>query len=345
MSVVLKRLLKKALVLFVMNLLFLGAVAGSARGGQSKQWQLSTDAIDHIGKSSENNIDLTDMLIELSVKAEADLMDSDLSFKKEKQKFDSFLSNIESQIDRKQTIKEIINQINGILFQKNNFRVNRQRIFESSLEDILLTRLRRRKKGNCLSLSLLMLIIAEDFQMPLKGAIVPGHFFIRYQQKGSYRNIEMTSQGRELPDEYYRKNFTQGQPEDFSIRILKKKEILAVFISSLATHYKLKGYHEHAICLYQAVLKIINDFPDIYINLGNAFERDGQIKRAVFEYQKALSLNPYLCEIHHNLGLIHFVYTGNIKEALRHGKIARILGCQLYPQYNNFVEHFENLFR
>ena len=57
-----------------------------------------------------------------------------------------------------------------------------------------------RKQGYCLSLSVLYLSIGERLGLPLYGVVVPGHFFVRYDDGRVRFNIETTSKGGNAPD-------------------------------------------------------------------------------------------------------------------------------------------------
>ncbi|MDD3374353.1 MAG: tetratricopeptide repeat protein [Candidatus Omnitrophica bacterium] len=180
----------------------------------------------------------------------------------------------------------------------------------------------------------------EQLNVEAFGIVLPGHFFVRQKTKDGYQNLEMTNNGRILPDVFYRQVHLKNiYPENF--RLLTKKEVIFVYISNLANYYKLKGYYDKAIELFNAALYVLPENASIYTNLGNAYERKKEIVKAGFQYQKALSINPYLCETHYNLGLLHFLYTGLKEEAYRHGQVVRKLGCPMNPDFERFLVEYE----
>ena len=70
-------------------------------------------------------------------------------------------------------------------------------------EDLFLHTVLDQRRGYCLSLSILYLSLAERLGLPIYGVVVPGHFFVRYDDGKVRFNIEATNRGRSLPDEYY----------------------------------------------------------------------------------------------------------------------------------------------
>lgn len=60
-----------------------------------------------------------------------------------------------------------------------------------------------RHRGNCLSTSTLYCLVGEALHLPIHLVVVPGHAFVRWDEPGLARNIETTSQGREIADDEY----------------------------------------------------------------------------------------------------------------------------------------------
>ena len=73
--------------------------------------------------------------------------------------------------------------------------------------DLFLHTVLDKGKGYCLSLSVMYLSLGERLGLPLYGVVVPGHFFVRYDDGRVRFNIETTSKGAVAPDEHYMKKF------------------------------------------------------------------------------------------------------------------------------------------
>jgi len=61
------------------------------------------------------------------------------------------------------------------------------------------------RQGQCVGLSMLYLTLAQRLGLPVRGVIVPNHFFVRYEdpRTGFTRNIDLNLGGRKLSDSYY----------------------------------------------------------------------------------------------------------------------------------------------
>ena len=94
--------------------------------------------------------------------------------------------------------------INDYLFDKQGFKSIAEANDPNSL---FLHTVIDKKEGYCLSLSILYLSIGERLGIPLHGVVVPGHFFVRYDDGRVRFNFETTSNGGNASDEHYIKKF------------------------------------------------------------------------------------------------------------------------------------------
>jgi len=63
------------------------------------------------------------------------------------------------------------------------------------------------------------------------------------------------------------------------------------------------GNYSHAVALYEQVLAMGYDAPELYYNLGNAYYREGRYAPAILNYERGLRLRPSDPDLLHNLGL------------------------------------------
>lgn len=287
---------------------------------------------------NEATIDLNQTLIRLTRKAHQDLNNTLVSTQTMDENLDRMASDLESRLKGVTEPKRVIQRINQYLFDDQGFDVDRSKLFEGTLDTLLLNQVLKNKKGHCLSLSLIYLCLAERLELPIVGVMVPNHFFIRYQtREGGRINIETTARGATYPDAYYQKIHLKGYDDQVSLKPLSKTKTVAVYLSNLANHYKLQGDHLKAMAMFQKIITVIPRRASLLTNLGNTYERDKQIIKAIAIYHDSLKLNPYLCETHYNLGLAHYYYTGLHEAARKHGQAARKLGCRLHPEFQAFL--------
>ena len=105
-----------------------------------------------------------------------------------------------------------------------------------------------RKKGTCVTMPMLYLILAERLQMPMYAVRAPNHFFLRYlPQNVSLNweaNVEATSGGGFSSDEDYTIDMKipkEGIRSGMYLRTLRKKEYLAsLLLLNVAEYIELK---------------------------------------------------------------------------------------------------------
>ncbi|HSV43150.1 MAG TPA: transglutaminase family protein [Candidatus Bathyarchaeia archaeon] len=304
----------------------------------SPQQVLTFDYIDKIFKLEEGELNLNQHLLEITRLASMDLLGEDMDTAEYDQQFQTMAQVLSERFKTAADDQTRIRLINEYLFNDQKFEVDRSTLFESTTDELLLNRVMTTKKGHCLSLSLVYLCLGERLGLSLNGVMFPNHFFVRFSHADGAINIETTAKGEPFDNEHYRSLYLRGFDDQISAQRLGKKETIAVYLANLANQYKLKGTHEFAMRLLQAVIELMPDRAGLYINLGNTYERDGQIITALGCYQKALGMNPYLCEAHYNIGLAHFLYTKRYDDARRHGLIAVRLGCRVHPEFRKFLE-------
>ena len=160
------------------------------------------------------------------------------------------------------------------------------------------------KRGYCLSLSVLYLSIAERLGLPLYGVVVPGHFFVRYDDGRVRFNIETTSSGGTATDEHYTNKF-KVPPAGYNsiyMKNLNKIQTLGCFFNNLGNSYGDIDNTESALLAFERAVEINPTLSESRANLGNIYLKKGLVDEAIDEYQRALHINPNDAKTHNNLG-------------------------------------------
>ena len=202
--------------------------------------------------------------------------------------------------------------------------------------DLFLHSVLDRKRGYCLSLSILYLSLGERLGMPLYGVVVPGHFFVKYDDGRVRFNIETTSKGGNAPDEHYITKFKV--PEDDNsiyMRKLNKIQTLGCFLNNLGNSYCDIGDTESALLALETAVEINPSLGESRANLGNLYLGNGRIEDAIYEYRTALQINPSDAKTHSNLGNA-YTKRGWLNDAI--GQYCHAL--ELDP---NFTQAYKNL--
>jgi tetratricopeptide (TPR) repeat protein len=141
------------------------------------------------------------------------------------------------------------------------------------------------KKGSCVGISLVILLIGETLQLPLYGVAVPGHFFVRYQSKAFKINIETMKNGASFPDSWYVDKFIHNTKNSI-VETLSAPQIIAVIHYNMGNILLKKGSLASAIKNYIYALNFMPELVEARGNLAIALERSGDSDAALKEMLK-----------------------------------------------------------
>lgn len=224
--------------------------------------------------------------------------------------------------------------INKYLFDELGFRTIAE---PNDTNDLLLHSVMDRKRGYCLSLSILYLSLGERLGMPLYGVVVPGHFFVRYDDGKVRLNIETTGKGSSPLDKHYINKFKVPKPDDDSIYMtnLSKIQTLGCFLNNLGNSYNDIGDTEAAFLALAQAVQINPTLAESRANLGNVYLHKGQIEHAIYEYRTALKINPWDAKTYNNLANAH----------LRQGWLSQAISeyAEALSLDPNFIDTYQNL--
>ncbi|MBN2455981.1 MAG: tetratricopeptide repeat protein [Sedimentisphaerales bacterium] len=203
--------------------------------------------------------------------------------------------------------------------------------------DLFLHSVLDRKRGYCLSLSVLYLCLAERLGLALYGVAVPGHFFVRYDDGHIRFNIETTSKGGYADDEHYIEEFKvpQGKADSIYMVNLNKIQTLGCFLNNLGNSYSDVGNTQQALTVLEMAVEINPLLAEARTNLGNIYLSKGRINDAIYEYRAALEINPDDAKTHNNLGNAYNEKNW-LSDAIGHYKHSIRLDV-------NFVDAYKNL--
>ena len=224
--------------------------------------------------------------------------------------------------------------INKYLFSQLGFRAAPE---IKNPDDLFLHSVLDNKRGYCLSLSILYLSLAERLGMPMYGVVVPGHFFVRYDDGRTKWNIETTSNGANLLDKHYIDKFKvpQGSHNNIYLKNLTKIQTLGCFFNNLGNAYNDIGNTEAALLALERAVQINPTLAESRANLGNIYLQKGQIEDAIQQYRISLQINPHDAKTYNNLGNAYLR-----QDWLEDAVSKYIEALQLDP---NFIDAYQNL--
>lgn len=193
----------------------------------------------------------------------------------------------------------VLPALNKALFQESgiSFDTDRNRfssLFPNTVVDT--------KKGSCLGISLVYLLVAEKLDMPLHGVLVPGHFFVRYVDGDVRVNMDPMKNGETKPDSWYRTRFGVKPTSWYMLGTLEKRETAAVLAFNVGNMLRLRNRYPAAVACYEQAVQILPHWGEAWGNLGVTYDAMGSGDKALAMFEKARQVDPGLKDISRNLG-------------------------------------------
>jgi tetratricopeptide (TPR) repeat protein len=226
-----------------------------------------------------------------------------------------------------------IEVINQYLFEEQGFSSVKE---ADDPNDLFLHSVLKNKRGYCLSLSVLYLAIGERLGLPLYGVVVPGHFFVRYDDGRERFNIETTSKGGYATDESYIKKFKvpSETADGIYMKNLNALQTLGCFFNNLGNSYMEVGNKKQAQAALERAVGINPGLAESRTNLGNIYLQDEKVDEAIRQYRAALQISPDDAKVRNNIGNAYFK-KGWLNEATTEYERAIKLDPNLTDAYKN----------
>jgi regulator of sirC expression with transglutaminase-like and TPR domain len=130
------------------------------------------------------------------------------------------------------------------------------------------------RRGNCVSMPILFLILAERLGLDVSLVIGPLHMLVRYRdESGRLHNIETTSGGHPAREEWLREIFDirdRALETGIYLRSLPRREAIAQMASTVVEHLFDRGRFEEAIQVGETILFYAPRDVHTMVTLGTA---------------------------------------------------------------------------
>ena len=175
------------------------------------------------------------------------------------------------------------------------------------------------RRGNCVSMPILFVILGQRIELDVTLAKAPSHIFVKYRDEaGRAYNIEATSGGRFARDVWMRQ---QSPMTDLSVltgiymRPLSKKEAIVEMMGTLLEFYAINGIHHPRIALATLGLQHAPKWVNGFLHIASAYQDLGR-QSYMFDYN-----NPNRIPLHQRMQ-----YTRLFDQASEWGARAEALG-------------------
>jgi regulator of sirC expression with transglutaminase-like and TPR domain len=267
--------------------------------------------LDSILPAPGQKFDFTATVLKLSKAA-----DPELNYAWCSSEIDRMAQEVKPAITSAKTPEEKIEAMNRYLFRQLNFRfdeaanaymlrrrVTTGRVDMTNYESF--DRVLNNRRGICVSLSLLYLMLSDKLGLPIYPVFMPRHVYVRYDDGKKRINIETTSGGVAPDNAYYRKKFRVTADSAIYGKKMPQYRILGAYLNNIGVYFQTQGRFADAIICHKKDLEINPDLPNSYSNLGAAYLEAGDVAAATAALEKSMKLAPYDTDNLLNLGFAY----------------------------------------
>lgn len=187
-----------------------------------------------------------------------------------------------------------------VLFRERGFsrEIERNEPQFYRLSDVLAAR-----RGNCLGLASLYLVLAERVGAPADALRVPGHVFVRTRESPP-RNLELLRQGEAMPDAWYQQRYGPWPVDAGYFAPLSLAEVEALFWYDAGGAALAQGQTADAAHAFERAVARAPRFAEAAASLGLVRQLTGARAQAADAYDQARQLRPDLPGLAHNLSVL-----------------------------------------
>jgi len=157
-----------------------------------------------------------------------------------------------------------------------------------------------RRRGNCLSLSLLYVLVGRRLKMPMRVVTVPKHAFVRYDDGQRRWNIEASMGGMMVSDEYVRRRRLR---HGVAPKLMSDLEVVAAMLAQAGNDLSTQGAGTRACELFATAAELAPRNSQTYHNWGTALLARNQRAQACDKFSRALQLTPHVAETYYTWGV------------------------------------------
>jgi regulator of sirC expression with transglutaminase-like and TPR domain len=178
-------------------------------------------------------------------------------------------------------------------------------VADTDLSFALLPSVLRSRRGSCVGLGTVYLALAEALDVVARGVMMPGHFYVRVEERGRPQNVELLRRGEAMPDSWYAGRFPipGGRAREYA-RSLTLRETLGVIEYNLGNERRRQLRLAEARDAYARAVRYFPDFAEAHASLGAVLHLLGELEQAAASYRAARHVNPHLPQIDSNLALL-----------------------------------------
>lgn len=220
------------------------------------------------------------------------MIDPDIDIKSNLKKLDVMVAEIRRKLPARPSSLDKVKALREYLYIKGEWNQNQP--FQYDFSDPKGTQVRNKllpnylasRKGNCVSMPLLFIVLGQELGIDVKAALAPEHVFVKYRDEaGNWFNLETTSTAKPTSDTSYREQAPmtdQAIAGGIYMRPLGRKETVTVMLGTLMQHYYAQRRYGQVVAVANLVLERYPKSVDAILFRGAAY---GQLQdELVSEY-------------------------------------------------------------
>lgn len=249
--------------------------------------------IQAILEQPEDRIDLAraeltiDQMIDPSIDVEANL-----------KKLDAMATEIRRKLPPRPSSLDKVQALREYLYAKGEW--NRNQPFQYDFSDPKGTRVRNKllpnylasRKGNCVSMPFLFIVLGQKLGIDVTAAEAPAHVFVKYRNEaGQWFNLETTSTGGPTADASYREQAPmtdEAIANGLYMRPLSNKETVTVMLGTLTQHYTEQRQYGLVVAVSNLILKHHPKSVTALLSRGSAYGRLFEMGMQEFEEMRGM---------------------------------------------------------
>jgi tetratricopeptide (TPR) repeat protein len=203
---------------------------------------------------------------------------------------------------RRETRTEPIDALNAVVFGELGFE---REIESGDVRFFRLPSVLADRRGSCLGLGDLYLVLGERLGVPLDGIMVPGHFFVCSGDGRQPRNVELLRRGEAMPDAWYRGKYGPWPPGGAEyFRPLSIDELVAVHWFDTGNQLRAARDLAGAERAYARAAAAFPAFAEAHASLGAVRQLKGDLREAQAAYDQAARARSDLPGLEENVTLL-----------------------------------------
>ncbi len=175
---------------------------------------------------------------------------------------------------------------------------------DSSFSSLLPHRVFSQKHGACLGISLIMLMMSEKSNCPMRGVMVPGHFFCRFDNGSVRYNIEPNKAGFRHPDSYYETRYDTRSKPWYDLHSLTKQEVVGMLCYNAGTILLSRKETSDALFYCKQAMLRLPHIPEVIGNYALCLAQNNDVDSALSVFSALFQAHPDFGNCALNYGIL-----------------------------------------